>query len=101
MSARRRSFFLTPEARTDLSDISLYTEQQWGKAQQRSYNSQLKTALAQLARFPNLGLLRPDLGSGVRAYRVGQHVNIYQPSATDVLILRLIHVRRDLDTELG
>src|SRR5687768_8691284 len=101
MSARRRRFVLTPEARSDLSDILLYTEQQWGLAQLRSYNAQLKAAFAQVARFPGLGNLRPDFGSGIRGHRVGHHVVIYQPSDTEVLILRILHVRRDFDAEFG
>lgn len=100
MSARRRRIVLSPEARSDLNDTLLYTEQQWGLAQQRSYYAQLKAAFAQLAQYPDLGILRPEFGQRVRGRRVGQHVVLYQPSQTEILILRVLHVRQDLKTEV-
>jgi toxin ParE1/3/4 len=101
MSAHKRRIVLSPEARSDLRDILLYTEQQWGLAQQRSYNAQLHTALAQLAQYPDLGILRPELGPRIRGLRVGQHVVAYQPSETEILILRIRHVRRDVNAEFN
>ncbi|MCC6756167.1 MAG: type II toxin-antitoxin system RelE/ParE family toxin [Solirubrobacterales bacterium] len=90
---------LAPEARSDLRDILLYTAKQWGKPQQRVYREQLDAAFARIAGFPNLGIPRSDLDQGIRTYRVGQHVVIYQHTATEVLIVRILHARRDLAAE--
>jgi plasmid stabilization system protein ParE len=100
MSARRRRFVLSLQARSDLSDVLLYTERQWGLAQVRSYSAQLKAAFEQLTRFPGLGNLRPEFGSGARGHRVRQHVVIYETSDAEVRILCILHVRRDLGAEL-
>lgn len=99
MSARKRRVVLSPEARSDLRDVLLYTEQQWGLVQQHSFNAQLKAAFAHLARYPDLGVLRPEFGPRLRGRRVGQHVIIYQPSEDEVLIVRILHARRDLQAE--
>jgi toxin ParE1/3/4 len=101
MSVRKLPLVLSLEAQRELRDILLYTEQQWGRTQRRAYRKQLDIAFARIGRFPDLGILRPEIGQGVRTYRVGQHVIIYQPSDVDVLIVRILHVRRDLDAELG
>jgi plasmid stabilization system protein ParE len=65
------------------------------------YRKQLDAAFAQLARFPDMGFLRPEFGPGIRGYRVGQHVAIYQPSDTEVLLVRIFHARRDFNAEFG
>jgi toxin ParE1/3/4 len=101
MSARSPRFVLAPRARRDLRDILKYTERQWGREQRRRYSSQLRAAFAQLAQFPGLGKPRPGFGPEARAYPVEQHLVIYQPSDAEVLILRILHVRRDLDAELA
>jgi plasmid stabilization system protein ParE len=72
----------------------LYSAQQWGNAQRRAYRKQVNSAFAQIGRFPDLGILRPELGQGVRTYRVGQHLIVYQAFDTEVHILRILHVRR-------
>ncbi len=66
----------------------------------RVYNEQLYAAFTRLAQFPDLGNIRPAFGLDVRGHRVGQHVVIYQSSDTDLLVVRILHVRRDLDIEL-
>jgi len=44
--------------------------------------------------------VRSDIGEGIRSFLTGQHIVIYQPSESDILILRILHVRRDLTPEL-
>lgn len=99
MSAHKPRYSLTPGAQRDLRDILIFTDRQWGTAQRRVYRKQLDAAFVQLARYPDLGILRPEFGPGIRGYRVRQHVVIYQPSTTEVLIVRILHVRRDSDAE--
>lgn len=101
MSARRPPYVLVPDAQRDLRDILAFTDQQWGKSQRRTYRKQLDAAFTQLAQFPGLGNLRPQLGTGVRGHRVGQQVVIYRPSENAILILRVLHVRRDQNVEIN
>jgi len=100
MSVRKPRLALSDNADRDLRNILVFTEQQWGKAQRRTYRQRFIEAFAELLRFPELGPARPELGQGIRARRVGQHVVIYQATETELLIVRILHVRRDLDAEL-
>jgi toxin ParE1/3/4 len=80
--------------------VLVYTHQQWGQAQRRVYRQRLFDAFAELERFPDLGLARPEYGQGIRSHRVGQHIVIYQPHETELRIVRILHARRDIDAEL-
>jgi toxin ParE1/3/4 len=101
MSARNLKLVLTPAAQSDLADVLSYTERQWGVSRRMAYDRQFDDAFAQLAQFPELGRSRPEYGLGVRSHRVGQHVVIYEPTEAELLILRLLHMRRDLDAEFS
>jgi toxin ParE1/3/4 len=51
-----------------------------------------------LAGFPYLGRSRDeDFGSGSRSFAVGEHVIVYTVEGEDVLILRVVHGRRDIE----
>jgi toxin ParE1/3/4 len=101
MSARKLQLVVSSEAEDDLRGLLSYTEQQWGQQQHRKYLRQFTEAFAELVRFPGLGVARPDLGANFRSFRVGQHIVLYQPSDREVLIVRILHGRRDFNTELG
>jgi toxin ParE1/3/4 len=96
MSARNRRLVITSQARSDLRHALLFSEQQWGKAQRREYERQIFEALANLE---SLGRLRPEYGSDLLSFPVGQHVAIYQVRETEIRIVRLLHIRRDASSE--
>ena len=51
-----------------------------------------------LADHPDIGRVRDDLGAGRRTFPVENYVILYRVRGKDVLILRVVHSRRDLDT---
>jgi plasmid stabilization system protein ParE len=51
-----------------------------------------------LGNYPEAGLARDDLGKGRRTFPVGNYVILYRVRGKDVLILRVAHSKRDLDT---
>jgi hypothetical protein len=53
MSVRRRRPVLGVEARGDLADLLLFTEQRWGKTQRRKYQRLLFEAFAGWQDFRN------------------------------------------------
>ncbi|GIW05068.1 MAG: hypothetical protein KatS3mg059_1688 [Thermomicrobiales bacterium] len=95
MSAPKQPVILTPRARKDLSDIELYTAQQWGGQQRRVYMAKLEKALRDLAEFPELGRLRDDLAPGLRSYPAGDHIIYYRANAASIMIVRVLHRRMD------
>jgi len=51
-----------------------------------------------LAGFPYLGRSREgDFGIGCRSFAVGEYVIVYTVEVQDVLILRVVHGRRDIE----
>ncbi|MGH2614809.1 MAG: type II toxin-antitoxin system RelE/ParE family toxin [Thermomicrobiales bacterium] len=99
MSARNRRLVLTSEARSDLRDAVVFSEQRWGKSQRREYERSIASALDALATFPHLGRSRPDYGRAFYSFPVRQHVIVYQVTETDIIVVRLLHVRRDADSQ--
>lgn len=95
MSARRRPVTLAPDARIDVSDILLYSEQQWGSQQRNKYRSDLLRCFDALRDHPHLGIARDDLGAGLRERRVEHHVVFYRILDEVIEIVRILHERMD------
>ena len=49
-----------------------------------------------LSRMPRMGAVHPDLEGEVRFAVVGQYVILYKAREDDVLVLRILHGRRDI-----
>jgi len=54
-----------------------------------------------LARFPRIGRLRGELREGLRSFPVGEYVIFYRVDGEDVVILHVLHGRRDIETLFG
>jgi len=54
-----------------------------------------------LGNHPYGGRLRDDLRPGLRSFPVGQYVIIYRIDGIDVLILHVVHGRRDIEAMFG
>ena len=91
---------MTPEAADDLRDVLQYSLEMWGQRQRNTYQALIVRALRDLARFPGLGRTRDELGPGLRSHPVGQHVVIYAVSDEDLIVVRVLHSRRDLPVDL-
>lgn len=91
---------LRPGARRDLSDIWLYTADQWGVAQAETYTAaigrEIETALA----FPETGSPVEGLPRDYRKLRSGKHRIIYRYSDTELIVVRVIHERQDVQNDL-
>ena len=97
MSARSRRLVFTSNARSDIRNVLVFTEQQWGKPQRRTYERLISESIAKIARFPHLGRFRPEYGPDFQSLRVRQHVIVYQVTDTKISIIRDLHIRRDAD----
>ena len=54
-----------------------------------------------LGKYPHIGRTRDDLRRGLRSLAVGSFVIIYRIDGDDVLILHVLHGRRDIQNLLG
>lgn len=82
-------------ARRDLREIDAYTCGKWGEGQSQRYASLIDRRLDLIAAEPELGTSlgprRPDLNR----WRAGEHFIIYRLMGTEVVVLRVLHVRSD------
>ncbi len=54
----------------------------------------------QLLDFPGLGRRRDDIRSGYRSLTEGEYIIIYRHAENEIVIIRVIHSKRDLPTAL-
>jgi toxin ParE1/3/4 len=94
---------IAPELEADLDDIwsCVATESGEVDVADRLINA-ITDYFFILSRYPHVGRSRDyDLRPGLRSLSVGGYVIIHRIEARDVLILHVIHGRRDLKTLLG
>jgi toxin ParE1/3/4 len=86
---------LAQAAYDDLEEIDEYTLLHRGEAQRVAYVSELFRQFDVIAATPGIGRLRPELGEGVHAMPVLEHVVFYELDGSRCHILRVLHRRRD------
>ena len=86
---------ITPKARSDLRDISRYTDKKWGRQQRFKYIKQLKDRFSYLADKPQIGRKRDEIIGSPYSYHEGRHVIFYRTTAEGIEILRVLHDSRD------
>jgi toxin ParE1/3/4 len=94
---------LSPRAADDLGDIWFYVARESGSLEiaNRLIDS-LTDRFVLLANHPYAGRMRnDDLGVGRRSFPVGEYLIVYRIEDGDVLILRVVHGRRDLGALFG
>jgi toxin ParE1/3/4 len=91
--------YLAPDVTTELDDIWYHIATESGQAE---LADQLVDAITDrfqlLAAHPHIGRRRDDLRPGQRSFPVDDYVIIYRVQDDDVLILHVLHGRRDIDS---
>jgi toxin ParE1/3/4 len=89
---------LAPRAETDLDEIWYYVAKESGSVEiANRLIDTLTDRFFILAGFPHVGRARDDdFGPGCRSLAVGEYVIVYCVENEEVLILRVVHGRRDL-----
>jgi len=90
---------VAPPAEADLDDIWFYVARESGsmEAATRLIDS-ITDRFFLLATFPYVGRARDkDFGAGTRSFALGEYIIVYCVNGDDVLILRVVHGRRDLE----
>lgn len=91
---------VAPRAENDIVDIAAHTLETWGDRQMQRYVNGLHARLAMLARFPNSGLRRDDLGRSYRSIVHGAHIVFYRVNRRDLVVVRVLHVRMSPERHL-
>ncbi|MCA9433811.1 MAG: type II toxin-antitoxin system RelE/ParE family toxin [Candidatus Omnitrophica bacterium] len=86
----------TEDAESDLLEI-------WGTIAQNNplnadrFLEQIESHCENLAYSPRIGKLRSDLGTEIRSFPVGEYLLFYQPIDEGILLVRVIHGRRNYE----
>jgi len=95
-------FDLTRSAKADLKSIARFTQERWGVRQRNAYLKEIDQVFRDLADNPLLGRACDEVRAGYRKFPHGSHVIYYkQPTADLSLVIRILHVTMDVDSQLG
>jgi toxin ParE1/3/4 len=91
---------ITTHARTDLQEIHSHIAKDNPEAAQR-FVLRLRAKARQLAETPGMGRSREDLRPDLFSFPVGQYVLFYREQPGGIVLVRVIHGRRDLPALFG
>lgn len=95
-------FDLTRSAQADLKAIARFTQKRWGVRQRNDYLKEFDQVFRALAKSPLMGQACDEVREGYRKLPHGSHVIYYkQPSASLLLVVRILHAAMDADLQLG
>lgn len=90
---------LSEAATLDLIEIYTYLAGEIGHGRADAYTDRIESFCLSLGRFPNRGRSRPELAPGLRSLTFeSRAVIVYRVEPTGVLVARVIHGARDIDS---
>ncbi|KFL46857.1 hypothetical protein IL54_2279 [Sphingobium sp. ba1] len=98
---KHRTLVYSPRALSDLEEIGIRSEREWGRKQTRSYLAAIKDTAGKLISFPSLGMDCTFLSPDLRKRRSGSHFLFYQILPDEILIVRILHERMDFEGHLA
>ena len=91
---------LSPLAQSDIEDIWDFTAERWNIDQAETYVRQIMEAIGVIADKPGLGQSCDDVRAGYRKWPVGSHILFYRVVAGAIDVVRILHERMDVDSQL-
>jgi toxin ParE1/3/4 len=88
----------TPPAESDLEGIGDYIALD-NPRRALSFLAELRDQCDKIARSPLGYRARPEVADGLRSCVYGHYVIFFQPRATDVLIVRVLHGAQDIQAQ--
>jgi len=85
---------ISPEAKSDLTNIYPYGLTVWGAAQAANYLNKLKAQIWRLVSYPMIGTDRSTLLPNLCSLPIGSHMLFYRPERTIVQLVRVLHRRQ-------
>jgi len=91
------SIVQSSKAEQDLTEIWIYTAEEWSLAQADLYIDELVAGIEKLGTHPELGYSRDDIRSGYRSLNVSQHIVFYKIMDEEIQIMRVLHKSVDIE----
>jgi len=89
---------IAPLAAADMEGVALYITAENPRAAQAVVDA-IERRLRQLLQHPHAGLLREDIGPGIRRVVIGQYLAFYRVTPDAVHVLRVLHGKRRITGE--
>src|SRR5437016_4894739 len=94
---RLAKWYLTREAARDLRSIYARSVKQWGQPTADDYMAEIYSVMNKIASRPDLGKLRAHRAVPFLMVPAGRHFVVYDRLKKDVVILTILHQRRDIE----
>ena len=91
---------LRPRVFDELERIADHTILEWGQTRAKSYLEDIRRQIDRAAEFPGIGSPVYGLPPEYRKVRAGSHRIIYRQTATELIVVRIIHERQDVTNDL-
>jgi len=91
------NFFLTHRAMHDLLEIESWSTEVFGVLRTRKYMKDLYKSFNKIAENPSIGHLRQRRSLPFLMAPTGQHFAIYQSVKGTIIIVTILHGRRDIE----
>lgn len=91
---------LSPQATNDLEDIYEYTLKTWGSSQAEKYQDELYDSFLSIADKPLIGSIYYYKKGDYRKLNINRHLVFYRIKDGNCLIIRILHERMDLKTQI-
>lgn len=85
-----------PQAAQDLLLLTATTKAEWGERQARKYVDQIRQKIDFAAEFPGIGSAAYGLPFEYRKLSSGSHRIIYRVTKSQLIVVRIIHMREDV-----
>lgn len=91
---------LSPQAIIDLEDIYEYTLKTWGFSQAEKYQDELYDSIISISVNPLIGSIYYYKKGDYRKLNINRHLIFYRIEDENCLIIRILHERMDLKTQI-
>jgi toxin ParE1/3/4 len=87
----------TRAALNDLLDLWVIIADAPGTNRANAFIKKIEKTLLTLSKQPMMGRARPELRDNLRSFPVNPYILFYEPRDDGILLVRVIHGRRDID----
>jgi toxin ParE1/3/4 len=91
----------TKEAEDDITQILQFTGETWGQTKQDEYLESFETVFALLSDYPRIGTPYPAVFKDCRLRKVERPYVVYRIPGDRIRIIRVVHVRADIQRYLA
>lgn len=95
-----RVLLVSTRAESDLLEIWIWTNEQFGETQADRYLDLIEAVMRRCGSEPQAGQDRGTIGAGYRSCRAGSHAIFYTFTKSEVVIQRVLHASMDFESHL-